>query len=115
MRTATDTVATAGPGKVESSHHEGDPQVHPPLGDVAGVVGHGLDLVHPYALDALHRLGRLLQAVAHGVLHAFFRGRVEFDDLGNCHCTSSSEERRVGNECVSTCRYRWWPDLTKKK
>src|SRR3546814_18142875 len=20
-----------------------------------------------------------------------------------------SEERRVGNECVSTCRYRWWP------
>src|SRR3546814_3151185 len=22
----------------------------------------------------------------------------------------SSEERRVGNECVSTWRYRWWPD-----
>src|SRR3546814_20665205 len=21
-----------------------------------------------------------------------------------------SEERRVGQECVSTCRYRWWPD-----
>src|SRR3546814_19935121 len=21
---------------------------------------------------------------------------------------SSSEERRVGKECVSTCRYRWW-------
>src|SRR3546814_11945189 len=20
-----------------------------------------------------------------------------------------SEERRVGNECVSTCRSRWWP------
>src|SRR3546814_11884810 len=20
-----------------------------------------------------------------------------------------SEERRVGKECVSTCRYRWWP------
>src|SRR3546814_17062020 len=20
-----------------------------------------------------------------------------------------SEERRVGNECVSMCRYRWWP------
>src|SRR3546814_20055994 len=20
-----------------------------------------------------------------------------------------SEERRVGTECVSTCRYRWWP------
>src|SRR3546814_14628817 len=23
----------------------------------------------------------------------------------------SSEERRVGKECVSTCRYRWWPDM----
>src|SRR3546814_19080606 len=22
-----------------------------------------------------------------------------------------SEERRVGKECVSTCRYRWWPYL----
>src|SRR3546814_19852702 len=22
----------------------------------------------------------------------------------------SSEERRVGKECVSTCRKRWWPD-----
>src|SRR3546814_19118139 len=21
-----------------------------------------------------------------------------------------SEERRVGKGCVSTCRYRWWPD-----
>src|SRR3546814_16709222 len=21
----------------------------------------------------------------------------------------SSEERRVGNECVRTCRFRWWP------
>src|SRR3546814_15708177 len=22
----------------------------------------------------------------------------------------SSEGRRVGNACVSSCRYRWWPD-----
>src|SRR3546814_13699032 len=22
-----------------------------------------------------------------------------------------SEERRVGKECVSTCRSRWWPDI----
>src|SRR3546814_15038966 len=22
----------------------------------------------------------------------------------------SSEERRVGKECVSTCRSRWWPE-----
>src|SRR3546814_1368545 len=26
-----------------------------------------------------------------------------------------SEERRVGQECVSTCRSRWWPDHEKKK
>src|SRR3546814_17241784 len=24
-------------------------------------------------------------------------------------CGCRSEERRVGKECVSTCRYRWWP------
>src|SRR3546814_12083902 len=27
---------------------------------------------------------------------------------------SSSEERRVGIEGVSTCRSRWWPDQEKK-
>src|SRR3546814_13430331 len=26
-----------------------------------------------------------------------------------------SEERRVGKECVSTCRYRWSRDHSKKK
>src|SRR3546814_12833413 len=26
-----------------------------------------------------------------------------------------SEERRVGKECVSTCRSRWWPSHLKKK
>src|SRR3546814_17354243 len=26
-----------------------------------------------------------------------------------------SEERRVGKECVSTCRSRWWADHEKKK
>src|SRR3546814_11170787 len=29
-----------------------------------------------------------------------------------CH---RSEERRVGKECVSTCRSRWWPYHEKKK
>src|SRR3546814_960674 len=28
---------------------------------------------------------------------------------------SRSEERRVGNECVSTCKSRGWADHTKKK
>src|SRR3546814_20794730 len=26
-----------------------------------------------------------------------------------------SEERRVGKECISTCRYRWSPEHSKKK
>src|SRR3546814_16901460 len=26
-----------------------------------------------------------------------------------------SEERRGGKECVSTCRFRWWPYHYKKK
>src|SRR3546814_14696530 len=29
--------------------------------------------------------------------------------------TERSEERRVGKECVSTCRSRWSPYLSKKK
>src|SRR3546814_16021421 len=38
--------------------------------------------------------------------HTSLRGR-ELDDR--------SEERRVGKECVSTCRYRWSPHHKKKK
>src|SRR3546814_15375827 len=29
--------------------------------------------------------------------------------------TCRSEERRVGKECVSPCRSRWWPSHEKKK
>src|SRR3546814_18438465 len=29
--------------------------------------------------------------------------------------SARSEERRVGNECVSTCRSRWSPDDSQKK
>src|SRR3546814_13105496 len=29
--------------------------------------------------------------------------------------SARSEERRVGKECVSTCRSRWWPYPYKKK
>src|SRR3546814_16820571 len=36
--------------------------------------------------------------------------------VGCCHGVQgrSSEERRVGNGCVSKCRYRWSPDHKKK-
>src|SRR3546814_12038217 len=40
---------------------------------------------------------------------------LEADDLPACDAVfidgDSSEERRVGQECVRTCRSRWWPDL----
>src|SRR3546814_2191343 len=31
------------------------------------------------------------------------------DDVAIILCRCRSEERRVGKECVSTCRYRWSP------
>src|SRR3546814_16630075 len=29
--------------------------------------------------------------------------------FGHLHAYKRSEERRVGQECVRTCRSRWWP------
>src|SRR3546814_7490621 len=43
---------------------------------------------------------------------ASFRGRYDFGkklECANCHRPERSEERRVGKECVSTCRSRWSP------
>src|SRR3546814_16148791 len=38
------------------------------------------------------------------------------DDAGQFRfrLLTRSEERRVGKECVSTCRFRWSPDHSKK-
>src|SRR3546814_15622240 len=54
-----------------------------------------------------------------------FRGsRVSGDDqfyrlragrYGHYRLDGRSEERRVGKECVSTCRSRWAPEHSKKK
>src|SRR3546814_17805767 len=33
-----------------------------------------------------------------------------FLGIGDDYYPLRSEERRVGKECVSTCRFRWWPD-----
>src|SRR3546814_19671448 len=41
--------------------------------------------------------------------------RASRDCRGNVHHDHRSEERRVGKECVSTCRSRWSPDHLKKK
>src|SRR3546814_762904 len=39
---------------------------------------------------------------------ALVRGAFEYQGQ-KCSAASRSEERRVGKECVSTCRYRWSP------
>src|SRR3546814_5405283 len=39
----------------------------------------------------------------------FFRGIATFVTDFGMALTGRSEERRVGKECVSTCRYRWSP------
>src|SRR3546814_12667357 len=35
--------------------------------------------------------------------------------FGGIKRSGRSEERRVGKECVSKCRSRWWQDHEKKK
>src|SRR3546814_19036330 len=64
----------------------------------------GMDLFHPQALKdvGIHvGKGMAAGAMAGATLDAFTAGL----SLG----TARSEERRVGKECVSTCRSRWWP------
>src|SRR3546814_13705131 len=53
--------------------------------------------------DPLHRVALLAQLLHHAVV------------AEQVQRTDRSEERRVGNECVSTCRSRWSPDHSKKK
>src|SRR3546814_14222625 len=36
-------------------------------------------------------------------------GNADFVGYGSANCSERSEERRVGKECVSTCRSRWSP------
>src|SRR3546814_17333790 len=48
------------------------------------------------------------------------RCRPDLESLGSLPmsvggCDARSEERRVGKECVSTCRSRWSPYHSKKK
>src|SRR3546814_12589226 len=43
------------------------------------------------------------------------RHRASHDDYDESVFDARSEERRVGKECVSTCRSRWSPSHSKKK
>src|SRR3546814_18816803 len=80
----------------------------------AGVIGPALALKRPIFLGLpiavvpiLPNLtevggGRGVAAAATGGFHARTRGAAQI--------TKRSEERRVGQECVSTCRSRWSPN-----
>src|SRR3546814_16101631 len=70
-------------------------------GDVAD--GRGVD-----AADFLHGLRR---EVLHHGLQVFEAAGLGLDVLlvGEAFLDDRSEESRVGQECVSTCRYRWSP------
>src|SRR3546814_15032175 len=53
-------------------------------------------------------VGLMLGQLVYGPLSDKF-GRKPLIYLGLAvFILGSSEERRVGKECVSTCRYRWW-------
>src|SRR3546814_20431236 len=63
--------------------------------------------------ENLYRLmrGKTVIAIAHRLSTIAAMDRLVVMDAGRIR----SEERRVGKECVSTCRSRWWPDNIKKK
>src|SRR3546814_19387894 len=76
------------------------------FGDAAGTA-HATD-VAPLPLVDHGDAGRVVAAV--------FEALETFDEDGNhiairdrADDAASSEDRRVGKECVSTCRYRWSP------
>src|SRR3546814_19098821 len=47
--------------------------------------------------------------IAKGGLYARL-ARLQFHDIDDRQGVSRSDERRVGKECVSACRYRWSRD-----
>src|SRR3546814_7910857 len=78
------------------------------------------DLLHRLGGGERVRAGTLEHAHDHGGLarEIGVRGIIvgaEFDARHIGDADLRSEERRVGKECVSTCRSRWSPDHEKKQ
>src|SRR3546814_14037174 len=72
---------------------------------VVGVDGHH-DIV---AMSGQGFVDCVVDHLEHHVMQTCAIGRI-----ADIHARSS-EVRRVGKECVISCRLRWWPYLSKKK
>src|SRR3546814_21113174 len=68
--------------------------------DAFNKAANGEMVIDLYTSDQLVPQGELFRAVQRGTIDA---------------AQSRTEERRVGKECVSTCRSRWSPYLSQKK
>src|SRR3546814_12444264 len=67
------------------------------LGVASAYFGGKLDLILQRVMDVFMAFPLIIMALA--IVAIFGTG-----------AQNRSEERRVGKECVSTCRSRWWPD-----
>src|SRR3546814_20733256 len=77
------------------------------------------DLVAALRAAALDQFGQrgVVQVLDDRRLQAFaaLAGVIDLDVRQALGAVDRSEERRVGKECVSTCRSRWSPSHSKKK
>src|SRR3546814_2541469 len=60
-------------------------------------------------VPALAQLGQVETTGSQMILEDYDTGAVIFAKNPDEKMHPRSEERRVGKECVSTCRSRWWP------
>src|SRR3546814_12339154 len=69
-----------------------------------------LGIIEEGAVFALGHTDRVEQVAVRGDVHRLHVGESgeHHLDLGRIEHAARSEERRVGTECVSTCRSRWW-------
>src|SRR3546814_14967181 len=70
--------------------------------EYGGIIAHGAKLVYAYAAATVPKVTVILRKAFGGA----------YDAMGSKHLGADvrSDERRVGQECVSTCRSRWPPD-----